>query len=114
MINVIFNPMRGYIIAMTFLLLIACGKEFTKTSKEISTQEQPVTIEELPKQDNVTPTNGSFTGVDLMGNSRTCKDQQAVMICTSVFTQSDAFANKCRQNGHKAVMCKCHDWICVK
>lgn len=104
---------------LTILLLtLSCGKEFTKTSKNIATNSDPVEILETPtpieqEKDNAQDSDGQ-TGVDLMGKTRNCVDQRAVMSCSSVFTASDEFANNCRAQGNTAVMCACHDWICVQ
>lgn len=71
--------------------------------------------DEVHSDDNnqIVQGGGGSTGIDMNGATRTCTDQSAVMTCSMVFTPSDAFANDCRNDGKKAIMCACHDWICV-
>lgn len=53
-------------------------------------------------------------GVDFEGNLKSCSPAKSDLICTEVFTQEDAFAVQCEKDGHEAVQCGCHDWICIK
>lgn len=57
---------------------------------------------------------GLYVGQDYQGNTRSCADKQAQSICTGVLTASDSYAINCRNQGGRAVMCACHDWICVR
>ena len=99
-------------IIVIFALIISCGKMKTVTKTSSSSQTQDI-INEAPSDHNKSDTDG-LTGEDIQGQLRTCIDQSATMTCTMVFTPSDSYANECRSNGFKAVMCACHDWICVK
>lgn len=56
---------------------------------------------------------GHFQGKDYLGKTRTCAPMDQKM-CTEIFTRSDQFSVECRDQGHKAIQCDCHDWICVK
>ena len=51
-------------------------------------------------------------GYDMTGKERSCKPIEATTVCTMVYTESDAYANKCRDAGFEAVQCACHDYIC--
>jgi len=54
-----------------------------------------------------------FTGLDYEGNKKTCSPMKDTM-CTEIFTPSDDYGLKCKDAGHKAIQCGCHDWICIK
>lgn len=53
-----------------------------------------------------------FTGFDLEGNQRSCAAMAADTMCTMEVTPSDMLALKCREAGHEAFQCGCHDWLC--
>lgn len=58
--------------------------------------------------------NSEFKGVDHEGKERSCKPMAGDVACTEIFTPADAYGLKCKEEGHKAIQCGCHDWICVK
>lgn len=98
------------------LIFLSCGKQ----PEEISPIKNSIDMEavqgENDKNDGeevVNSGSNDFTGVDYQGNQRSCEDKYGKVNCTAMFTESDAFANECKDNGNKAVMCACHDWICV-
>lgn len=53
-----------------------------------------------------------FTGYDLKGEKRTCKEMPKDMMCTMQMTPEDEFGMKCKEAGHTAFQCGCHDWLC--
>lgn len=55
----------------------------------------------------------TFTGLDINGQKRTCKEIAPDIACTMVFTENDQFALDCENDGAMAVQCGCHDYICV-
>ena len=93
-------------ILFIFLFFLSCGKTKVVSSSTVDTDNQNIIAPEVSQS--------GYTGVDIEGQTRTCIDQSANMMCTMEFTPSDSFANKCTENGKKAIMCACHDWICVK
>lgn len=102
---------------LLLLIFVSCGKQ----PEEINPINNTIDMEAAPVEDEgnnttgggVTTTSNSYTGEDYQGNTRTCEDKASTTSCTQMFTDSDAFANNCVSNGDKAVMCACHDWICV-
>ena len=107
------------VLFLLLIVFISCGKQ----PEEINPINNTIDMEAAPVEDGstdtdtdtdgVTTTSNSFTGEDYQGNTRTCENKFGTVNCTAMFTDSDAFANNCVSNGDKAVMCACHDWICV-
>ncbi len=102
---------------LILLVFTSCGKqpeEINPINNTIDMEAAPVEDESTDADgDGVTTTSKTFTGEDYQGNTRTCEDKFGTVNCTTMFTDSDAFANNCVDNGDKAVMCACHDWICI-
>lgn len=53
-------------------------------------------------------------GIDIEGVIRSCTPLAEGTVCTEVFTEEDAYAVQCEEDGGEAVQCGCHDWICIK
>lgn len=93
---------------------ISCGQNKTVTTsgaQKKDTVDQPVNTDDETEVEAQTP---GETGYDMNGQKRTCVDKSKTAYCSFIFTESDGFANDCRSRGDKAVMCECHDWICVR
>lgn len=56
----------------------------------------------------------AIVGVDRSGEKRSCIPMKEESSCTEIFTEDEAFAEKCQDKGGIAVACGCHDYICVK
>ena len=56
----------------------------------------------------------SHTGTDINENQRVCEEPKGDLICTAIFGPGDQFAEDCKVQGHVAIQCGCHDWICKK
>lgn len=96
------------------LLLLSCGKTITKEKVDLKTDDVISNPDDTINTSENSSTQSGFTGTDMNGNSKTCKDVSATTICSSMFTPSDQYALTCKNNGNTAVMCGCHDWICVE
>ena len=57
--------------------------------------------------------NTIYTGLDLDGSYRSCKQISALVACTEIFGPDEIYANECEANGDLAITCDCHDYICV-
>jgi hypothetical protein len=55
-----------------------------------------------------------YTGIDYLGETRSCTPINQNVMCTMIFTESDQFALDCEKEGGKAITCDCHDHICIK
>ncbi|AYF43992.1 hypothetical protein BALOs_0982 [Halobacteriovorax sp. BALOs_7] len=56
----------------------------------------------------------TVVGVDRQGMKRSCRPMKEGASCTEIFTEDEAFAERCQEKGGVAVACGCHDYICVK
>lgn len=56
--------------------------------------------------------SGEFTGYDLKGEERSCGEMPKDMMCTMQMTPEDEFGIQCKEAGHTAHQCGCHDWLC--
>ncbi len=64
------------------------------------------------KSENTLTVSGEWKGYDLKGEQRSCKEIPKDVMCTMQMTESDTFAQKCKEAGHQAFQCGCHDWLC--
>ena len=60
------------------------------------------------------PTLVSYIGTDINGVQRQCEKADSGGICTTEYGPGDQFADDCRAQGHRAVSCGCHDYICLE
>lgn len=54
----------------------------------------------------------TYTGLDHLGKEKTCSEMKPEA-CTEIFTEADAYAQKCKTDGKKVIQCGCHDYICL-
>lgn len=59
------------------------------------------------------------TGLDINGNVDSCvpmneQPDAEFIACTMVFTEEDQFAIDCQAEGHTAVQCGCHKFLCLE
>lgn len=51
-------------------------------------------------------------GYDLKGVKSSCAPMDKAKACTEIYTEEDRFATKCREEGHIAIQCDCHKFLC--
>lgn len=56
----------------------------------------------------------TFTGIDINGEEKSCKELAPNVACTMEFTEGDQYALDCKNDGAIAIQCGCHDFICVE
>lgn len=59
-----------------------------------------------------TPVSNEKKGYNIAGNPASCEPMAGDKICTEIFTEEDRFALECRKQGHEAIQCDCHQFLC--
>ena len=54
-----------------------------------------------------------YTGLDIDGRYRSCKQMSALTACTEIFGPEEEYATSCEVSGDLVITCDCHDYICV-
>ena len=59
------------------------------------------------------------TGIDINGEVDSCvpmseQEDSEFIACTMEFTDEDQFAIDCQADGHRAVQCSCHKFLCLE
>ncbi|NCN41868.1 hypothetical protein GW916_11550 [bacterium] len=93
------------------LMLVLCGGLFSCNGNESESRSDADFSKPSVKE---VIEGGKATGVDMSGKERSCMPMGPGRMCTMEFTPADEFARVCQSEGHKAVQCGCHDWICIK
>lgn len=86
------------------------GKNEKQT--QLSTNPEGVT-ETLPPASDVNDADRTLIkGFDRFGQERSCEKISPQTACTMSFEPGDQFGADCREAGHEATQCGCHDYIC--
>ena len=53
-----------------------------------------------------------YSGFQIDGTRSSCKPIPPETICTTVYTDEDRWADKCREEGGTVIRCACHSYLC--
>ena len=90
---------------LLIFLSLAFGCKFPTSSDDDPNTSK--TVSKSTDEDTV------YTGLDIDGRYRSCKQMSALVACTEIFGPEEEYAAECEASGNLVITCNCHDYICV-
>lgn len=106
------------ILVLISLLMSGCDAMRSVFNQNDKTSAKQTHLSTNPENgaENIPPAENANrplkAGFDQEGRERSCQEMLPDTACTMSFEPGDQFGADCREAGHEAIQCGCHDYIC--